>query len=137
MLFPQYKPQPRYVARTRKLPDKAFHKKEKKTMKQTETFIVFRDKKSGLFLTDYKNNENVLALTAGYKKEIQSALFIPEKHFEKDKEKYDGLLQAFGAEPLKVKAEYTFTTLDGKEPKEIVYTQEDKTKDALRKLFNL
>lgn len=30
MLFPQYKPQPRYATRTRKLPDKAFHKKEKK-----------------------------------------------------------------------------------------------------------
>lgn len=107
-------------------------------MKQTETFIVFRDKKSGHFLNEYKNNENVLAFTAGYKKEIQSALFIPEKHFEEDKEKYDGLLQALGAEPIEVKAEYTLTTLDGEEPKEIKVSSQSKVEmlfDALDDVF--
>jgi len=94
-------------------------------MKQTETFIVFRDKKSGHFLNKYKNNENVLALTASYKKEIQSALFIPERYFEKDKEKYDGLLQVLGAEALKVEAKYTFTTLNGEEPEDIAESYED------------
>ncbi|MCY7152150.1 hypothetical protein MK541_08150 [Streptococcus gallolyticus subsp. gallolyticus] len=100
-------------------------------MKQTKTFIVFRDKESGRFLTEYKNNEDTLAFTAGYKKEIQSALFIPEKYFEKDKEKYDGLLQALGAEPLKVKAEYTLTTLDGEEPEEIKVDNHSKVKEMM------
>lgn len=107
-------------------------------MKQTETFIVFRDKESGRFLTEYKNNEDTLAFTAGYKKEIQSALFIPEKYFEKDKEKYDGLLQALGAEPLKVEVKYTLTTLDGEEPKEIKVSSQSKAEmlfDALDDIF--
>ncbi len=103
-------------------------------MKQTETFIVFRDKKSGRFLTEYKNNEDVLAFTAGYKKEIQSALFIPEENFEKDKKRYDGLLQALEAEALKVEAKYTLTTLDGEEPKEINY---DETKATFAKLASI
>ncbi|RGC42659.1 hypothetical protein [Streptococcus gallolyticus] len=107
-------------------------------MKQTETFIVFRDKKSGRFLTEYKNNDSVLAFSASYKKEIQSALFIPEKYFEKDKEKYDGLLQALRAEPIEVKAEYTLTTLDGEEPKEIKVSSQSKAEmlfDALDDIF--
>lgn len=107
-------------------------------MKQTETFIVFRSKEKGYFLSAYKNNENSLAFTAGYKKEIQSALFIPEKYFEKDKEKYDGLLQALGAEPLKVEVKYTLTTLDGEEPKEIKVSSQSKAEmlfDALDDIF--
>ena len=107
-------------------------------MKQTETFIVFRGKKAGTFLSKYKNNENVLTFTAGYKKEIQSALFIPEENFEKDKKRYDGLLQALEAEPLKVEAEYTLTTLDGKEPEEIKVDNQSKAKmlfDALDDIF--
>ncbi|MBJ7541112.1 hypothetical protein JG537_05185 [Streptococcus sp. SL1232] len=107
-------------------------------MKQTETFIVFRDKESGRFLNEYKNNEDVLSFAAGYKKEIQPALFIPERYFEKDKEKYDGLLQALGAEPLKVEAEYTLTTLDGEEPEEIKVSSQSKAEmlfDALGDIF--
>lgn len=103
-------------------------------MKQTETFIVFRDKESGRFLTEYKNNDSALAFSASYKKEIQSALFIPEENFEKDKKRYDGLLQALEAEPLKVKAKYTLTTLDGEEPKEINY---DETKATFAKLASI
>ncbi len=97
-------------------------------MKRTETFIVFRDKKSGRFLTEYKNNEHTLAYSASYTKEIKSALFIPRRYFEEDKENYNGLLQAFGAEPLIVEAEYTLTTLDGEEPKEIKVDNHRKAK---------
>lgn len=39
-------------------------------MKQTETFIVFRDKENGRFLNEYKNNEDVLSFAAGYKKKF-------------------------------------------------------------------
>lgn len=124
--------------RTRKLPEKAFHKKENKTMKQTQTFIVFRDKKKGYFLSSYKNNEDALAFTASYTDEIKSALSIPEEKFKEDKEKYEGLLQAFETEPLKVETKYTLTTLDGEEPEEIKFDNQNKTKmlfDALNDIF--
>lgn len=107
-------------------------------MKQTEKFIVFRDKENGRFLNEYKNNEDALAFTASYTKEIKSALSIPEENFKEDKKKYEGLLQAFGAEPLKVEAEYTLTTLDGEEPEEIKVDNQSKAKmlfDALDDIF--
>lgn len=107
-------------------------------MKQTETFIVFRSKEKGYFLSAYKNNENALAFTANYTKEIKSALSIPEENFKEDKEKYEGLLQAFEAEPLKVEAEYTLTTLDSEEPEEIKVDNQSKAKmlfDALDDIF--
>lgn len=123
--------------RTRKLPEKAFYKKEK-TMKQTQTFIVFRSKENGYFLNAYKNNEDALAFTANYTDEIKSALSTPEEKFKEDKEKYEGLLQAFETEPLKVETEYTLTTLDGEEPEEIKIDNQSKTKmlfDALDDIF--
>ena len=83
-------------------------------MKQTETFIVFRSKEKGYFLSAYKNNENALAFTANYTKEIKSALSIPEENFKEDKEKYECLLQAF--EEIKAdnqsKAKMLFDALD-------------------------
>lgn len=107
-------------------------------MKQTETFIVFRGKEKGYFLSAYKNNENALAFTANYTKEIKSALSIPEENFKEDKEKYEGLLQAFEAEPLKVETEYILTTLDGEESEEIKADNQSKAKmifDALDDIF--
>lgn len=107
-------------------------------MKQTETFIVFRDTKSGRFLSAYKNNENALAFTANYTKEIKSALSIPEENFKEDEKIYEGLLQALEAEALKVEAEYTFTTVDGEEPEEIKADNQSKAKmlfDALDNIF--
>lgn len=107
-------------------------------MKQTQTFIVFRSKENGNFLSAYKNNEDALAFTASYIDEIKSALSIPEEKFKEDKEKYEGLLQAFETEPLKVETEYTITTLDGEEPEEIKFDNQNKTKmlfDALNDIF--
>ncbi|MCO4467924.1 hypothetical protein Si133o_01931 [Streptococcus infantarius subsp. infantarius] len=107
-------------------------------MKQTEKFIVFHDKENGRFLNEYKNNEDALAFTASYTKEIKTALSIPEENFKEDKEKYEGLLQAFGVEPLKVEVEYTLTTLDGEEPEEIKVDNQSKAKmlfDALDDIF--
>ena len=105
-------------------------------MKQTETFIVFRSKEKGYFLSAYKNNENALAFTANYTKEIKSALSIPEENFKEDKEKYEGMLQMFNAEPLKVEAEYTFKTLDGKEPEEIEVDSKAKCEELADALFD-
>ena len=107
-------------------------------MKQTQTLIVFRDKESGAFLAEYKNNKGSLAFTAKYTEDIEDAATIPEEKFKEDKEKYEGLLQAFETEPLKVETEYTLTTLDGEEPEEIKFDNQNKTKmlfDTLNDIF--
>ncbi|QBX15797.1 hypothetical protein Javan213_0049 [Streptococcus phage Javan213] len=122
----------------RKLPEKAFYKKEK-TMKQTQTFIVFRSKENGHFLMEYKNRTRALAFKVGWCKDINDAINTTEEAYTEDKEKYEGMLQMFNAEPLKVEAEYTLKTLDGKEPEEIEADSKAKcerlAEDLLKKLF--
>ncbi len=123
--------------RMRKLPEKAFYKKENKTMKQTQTFIVFRSKENGHFLMEYKNRTRALAFEAGWCKDINDAINTTEEAYTEDKEKYEGMLQMFNAEPLKVEAEYTLKTLDGKEPEEIDSRAAARSvaEDLLKKLF--
>ena len=88
-------------------------------MKQTQTFIVFRSKEDGHFLMEYKNRTRALAFEAGWCKDV-----------------YEGMLQMFNAEPLKVEAEYTFKTLDGKEPEEIEVDSKAKCDELAGALFD-
>lgn len=103
-------------------------------MKQTKTFIVFRDKKTGAFLVDYQNKKSSLAFKSTWSDDIEDAINITKEKFEEENERYKGMLDVFGAEPIEVKAEYTLTTLDGKEPKEINY---DETKATFAKLASI
>ncbi|HEL9597686.1 TPA: hypothetical protein U0J99_000162 [Streptococcus suis] len=105
-------------------------------MKQTNTFIVLRNKK-GDYLASYKNNERVLAYSAGWTDDVEGALKIPEEYYYgKDHEKYLAMAMLFDAEPIKVQAEYTLTTLDGQEPAEPVKDTDD-VKDSIKKLLNI
>ncbi|HFI0723641.1 TPA: hypothetical protein ACGO5X_000466 [Streptococcus suis] len=105
-------------------------------MKQTNTFIVLRNKK-GDYLASYKNNKHVLAYSAGWSSDVESALKIPEEHYYgKDHEKYLAMAMLFDAEPIKVQAEYTLTTLGGQEPAEPVKDTED-VKDSIKKLLDI
>lgn len=105
-------------------------------MKQTNTFIVLRDEE-GNFLASYKNSKHVLAYSAGWSSDVKSALKIPEEYYYgKDHEKYLAMAMLFGAEPIKVQAEYTLTTLDGQEPAEPVKDTED-VKDSIKKLLDI
>lgn len=105
-------------------------------MKQTNTFIVLRDEE-GNFLASYKNSKHVLAYSAGWLSDVKSALKIPEEYYYgKDHEKYSAMAMLFGAEPIKVQAEYTLTTLDGQEPAEPVKDTED-VKDSIKKLLDI
>ncbi|HEM5975771.1 TPA: hypothetical protein U2B24_000713 [Streptococcus suis] len=105
-------------------------------MKQTNTFIVLRNKK-GDYLSSYKNNEHVLAYSAGWSSDVEDALKIPEEYYYgKDHEKYLTMAMLFDAEPIKVQAEYTLTTLDGQEPAESVKDTED-VKDSIKKLLDI
>lgn len=105
-------------------------------MKQTNTFIVLRDEE-GNFLASYKNNEHVLAYSAGWSSDIEDALKIPEEYYHgKDHERYLAMAMMFDAEPIKVQAEYTLTTLDGQELAEPVKDTEDVT-DSIKKLLDI
>ncbi|HFI0137668.1 TPA: hypothetical protein ACGO22_001673 [Streptococcus suis] len=105
-------------------------------MKQTNTFIVLRNKK-GDYLASYKNNKHVLAYSAGWSSDVESALKIPEEHYYgKDYERYLAMAMMFDAEPIKVQAEYTLTTLGGQEPAEPVKDTED-VKDSIKKLLDI
>jgi hypothetical protein len=107
-------------------------------MKQTKTFIVFRDKKTGAFLVDYQNKKTSLAFNSTWSDDIESAINITKEKFEEENERYKGMLDVFGAEPIEVKAEYTLTTLDGEEPKEIKVSSQSKAEmlfDALDDIF--
>ncbi|WP_105117528.1 hypothetical protein [Streptococcus suis] len=105
-------------------------------MKQTNTFIVLRDEK-GNFLASYKNNKHVLAYSADWTSDVEDALKIPEEYYyDKDHEKYLAMAMLFDAEPIKVQAEYTLTTLDGQEPAEPVKDIED-VEDSFKKLLDI
>ncbi|HEM6505058.1 TPA: hypothetical protein U2E32_000872 [Streptococcus suis] len=105
-------------------------------MKQTNTFIVLRNKK-GDYLASYKNNKHVLAYSAGWSSDIEDALKIQEKwYYGKDHERYLAMAMMFNAEPIKVQAEYTLTTLDGQEPAEPVKTEEDELEAMFNRLLS-
>ena len=85
----------------------------------------------------YKNKKTALAYEATWCKDVNDAINTTEEAYTEDKEKFEGMLQMFNAEPLKVEAEYTFKTLDGKEPKEIdpKAAARSVAEDLLKKLF--
>ncbi|MEG3265766.1 hypothetical protein [Streptococcus suis] len=106
-------------------------------MKQTNTFIVLRDKK-GNCLAGYKNNGRVLAYSADWSSDINEVLKIPEKYFYgKDNEKYLAMAKMFDAEPIKVRAEYTSTALDGKELSEPAEESDNKIEEQIKRLLSI
>ena len=105
-------------------------------MKQNNTFIVLRDKE-GNFLASYENNKHVLSYSAGWSSDVKGALKIPEEfYYGKDNKKYLAMAILFNADPIKVQAEYTLTTLDGQELAEPVKDTED-VKDSIKKLLDI
>ncbi|HEM5295762.1 TPA: hypothetical protein U1381_000686 [Streptococcus suis] len=105
-------------------------------MKQTNTFIVLRNKK-GDYLASYENNEHALAYSAGWSSDVEYALKVDEERYHgKDHERYLAMAMMFDAEPIKVQAEYTLTTLDGQELAEPVKDTED-VKDSFKKLLDI
>lgn len=103
-------------------------------MKQSNTFIVLRNKK-GEFLAEFKNNTHVLAYSAGFVDEIEAALIMPVWAYEKQAEELGHLCGMMECEPIKVQAEYTLTTLDGQEPAEAEKDERDEIKQAIKKML--
>lgn len=103
-------------------------------MKKTEKFIVLRDKSTGDYIQNYKNNEGAFTFSALLTSEIQDAatnLIDSLEIVENDGQNLKALAQGLGSEILVVEAEYTLKTLDGEEPKDLT----DEIKEAKHKHF--
>lgn len=103
-------------------------------MKKTEKFIVLRDKNTGDYIQNYKNNEGAFTFSAQLTSEIQDAatnLVGSIKVAENDGQNLKAFAQGLGCEILVVEAEYTLKTLDGEEPKDLT----EEIENAKRKHF--
>lgn len=103
-------------------------------MKKTEKFIVLRDKNTGDYIQNYKNNEGAFTFSAHLTSEIQDAatnLIDSLEIVENDGQDLKALAQGLGSEILVVEAEYTLKTLDGEEPKDLT----DEIESAKRKRY--
>ena len=88
-------------------------------MKKTETFVVLRDKKTGNFLVEYKNNGRALAYSVKNTDKLSNASKNDVTATKEQIEEFEKLANAFNCELLEVTATYELKTLDGKEPEEL------------------
>lgn len=103
-------------------------------MKKTEKFIVLRNRNTGDYIQNYKNNEDAFTFSARLTKDIQDAatnLIDSLEVIKNDGQDLKALAQGLGCEILVVEAEYTLKTLDGEEPEDLT----EKIEKAKRKHF--
>lgn len=103
-------------------------------MKKTEKFIVLRNRNTGDYIQNYKNNEGAFTFLAQLTEDIQDAATNLIDSLEVIKnygQDLKALAQGLGCEILVVEAEYTLKTLDGEEPEDLT----EKIEKAKRKHF--
>ncbi len=103
-------------------------------MKKTEKFIVLRNRNTGDYIQNYKNNEGAFTFSAQLTEDIQDAatnLIDSLEVIKNDGQDLKALAQGLGCEILVVEAEYTLETLDGKEPEDLT----EEIEKAKRKHF--
>lgn len=105
-------------------------------MKLTEKYIVFRNKETGAYLVDYKN-EGTLAYTANYIREIKHAKTMSFEAFEEQREQVELMAKVFDCEILVVEATYGLKQLNGEDAKEIEMTEEAKRTAAFRSFLDM
>lgn len=105
-------------------------------MKLTEKYIVFRNKETGAYLVDYKN-EGTLAYTANYIREIKHAKTMGFEAFEEQRETVELLAKTMECEILVVETTYDVKQLNGEDAKEMEMTEEEQAKAALRSLLDM
>lgn len=94
-------------------------------MKKTETFVVLRDKETGKFLVEYKNNGRALAYSVKNTDKLSNASKNDVTATKEQIEEFEKLANAFDCELLEVTATYELKTLDGKEPEDLTEDIED------------
>jgi hypothetical protein len=106
-------------------------------MKKTETFIVFRNKKTGDFLLKYKSKEQTLAYSVYYTEELKRAAKNEVKATKKQIEDFTKLANALDCELLEVTATYELKTLDGEEPEDLTDKTENSKSESLKKFLDM
>ena len=107
-------------------------------MKKTEKFIVLRDKNTGDYIQNYKNNEGAFTFSARLTSTIQDAatnLVDSIEVAENEGQDLKVLAQGFGSEILVVEAEYTLKTLEGNEPEDLTENIEEAKRKHFEKFF--
>lgn len=110
-------------------------------MKKTETFVVLRDKNTGNYIQNYKNNEGAFTFSAQLTSLIQDAatnMINSIETAENDGQSLKALAKGLGCEILVVEAEYTLKTLEGDEPEDLTENiEEEKRKHLVNLLHGL
>ncbi len=105
-------------------------------MQLTKKYIVFRNKETGAYLDEYKN-EGTLAYKASYVREIKHAKTMDFEAFEEQRKQVELLAKTMGCEILVVEATYDLKQLNGEDVKEIEMSEEEQAKAALRSLLDM
>ena len=105
-------------------------------MKLTEKYIVFRNKETGAYLDEYKN-ESTLAYKAEYIDAIKHAKTMSFEAFEEQREQVELMAKVFECEILVVEATYDLKQLNGEDVQEIEMTEKTKRAAALSALLNM
>ena len=82
-------------------------------MKLSSDYIVMRDKRSGHFLNELKNNRSSLATKAVFVDNIQSALTMPYNSYLEQKTAVKAAAKVHGMEIVRVKATFDLTYPNG------------------------
>ncbi|MFM9295288.1 hypothetical protein ACIY19_08925 [Streptococcus sp. ST14] len=82
-------------------------------MKLSSDYIVMRDKQSGHFLNELKNNRSSLATKASFVDDIRGALTMPYNSYLEQKTAVKSLAKVHGLEIIRVKATFELTYPNG------------------------
>ena len=104
-------------------------------MKKTETFIVFRNKETGGFLSKYKSKEQTLAYSVEYTEGLKRAAKNEVEATKIQIEDFTKLANALNCELLEVTATYELKTLDGEEPEDLTDKTEDSKSESFKKFI--
>ena len=104
-------------------------------MKKTETFVVLRDKETGKFLVEYKNNGRALAYSVKNTDKLSNASKNDVTATKEQIEEFEKLANAFDCELLEVTATYELKTLDGEEPGDLTESIEDAKREYIKGLL--
>lgn len=81
-------------------------------MKENNKLVVFYSAEKDGFLESYKDR-TTLAFDLKFSDDLEYALHVPIESYERQKDEFDKLAEAFGCEVLIVETEYNVTKLDG------------------------
>ena len=88
-------------------------------MKISSDYIVMRDKQSGHFLNELKNNRSSLATKASFVDDIRGALTMSYNSYLEQKTAVKSLAKVHGLEIIRVKATFDLTYPNGGEVQKI------------------